>query len=208
MGMSDNANMDEYDAVVTCIINKCDSKFDSVCINAQCSAEWSTCFGHHDEGGYPTVGDSCQKAGDIGFNVQYYDTNWNFHQFADFYQKKKVILFVVSATSCPNCKQEAQDMAGIIADVGEENIGVLEVILDDGVFADMDVLINWDTSYGGHHTGAPSNRLKAMAYLPGTGSINTPLNFYIDGDTMQIIKVVEGYDAASIKDDLQGIIDN
>ncbi|MCK5808220.1 redoxin domain-containing protein, partial [bacterium] len=125
-------------------------------------------------------------------------------------KKKKVILFVISATSCPNCKTEAAALPQMVSDLGEENIAVLEAILDgEGGFVDMDTLEMWDSAYGGTFTGAPANTVAVGAFLdPESTTIGTPYNVYIDADDMKVIKIVEGYDQTNMKSDLQAIINN
>ncbi len=211
VGRSYQTAVDEYNAIVDCYTsNGCDKASDpGQCLADHCSAQTEQCNSHH-PADYPTVGASCYQKGDIAHNIMYYDANWKFHQFADYYKTKKAILFIISGISCPACKSEAAELPGVVNDLGADKVAILEVIIgSDNYLLGVDDLADWDDTYGGTFTGSPSTN-SVGAYLdPSATSIGTPYNVFIDGDTMEVLDIVEGgFSGADLKAKLQGIINN
>ncbi len=196
----------EYKAYSDCVAEQCPGQTNIGCIKQKCGKEWEQCFSHH-PAHYPKTKDYSYKGGSTALNITYYDTEWNFHQFADFYKTKKAIILVMSTLNCPYCIQEAGDMKEFVSQFGEDKVAVLEILLDSSeMFCTMDELKYWDKRYGKgtNYTGAPADFSAVFGYIdPNSQGLGTPYNVIIDGDTMEVMKTFEGYDQKS----LQNIVD-
>jgi len=194
----------EFNALIECYQSNCgDAEDANECVQQSCGSELDACY-FHEAGDYPAVGADCSNEGTIAHNLMYHDTELEFHQLADYYQTKKAILVVVSATSCPNCRDEAADLPEIVNTIGADKVAVLEVIFgSDGYMAGLDDIRTWDNQYGGTFTGLVSTGDALFNYLAAyQDSIPTPLNFIIDGDTMEVVKKIEGYEKSVITSSL------
>ncbi|MCK5808221.1 redoxin domain-containing protein [bacterium] len=194
----------EYAAYAACEKEKCASSQYADCMKKNCADVWTTCFSHH-PAKYPTVGDSCYTGGTIAHNMTYYDTEWNFHQFADYYKTKKAILLVGSSFGCPFCTQEAKKIMEWYEEFGDEKFVAVEVLFASGGFEDMAGLTRWNKSYGGQHTGAPADIVAISAYFPPE-QFGTPYNVLIDGDTMEILTITQGFDEVGLKQKIDFLI--
>ena len=196
----------EYEAYAACYKSKCSNSQSATCMKDNCSDVWTACFGHH-PAKYPAVGKTCYKGGTIAHNMTYYDTEWNFHQFADFYKTKKAILLVGSSFGCPYCTQEAQKIVLWEDEFGSDKFVAVEVLFASGGFEDMSGLTRWDKSYGGHFTGAPADIAAIYAYFPPE-QFGTPYNVLIDGDTMEVLTVTQGFDETGLKNKIDFLIND
>ena len=121
-------------------------------------------------------------------------------KLSDYYQHetKKLLLINASAGWCGACKQEAGELNGTFAEYGPKGLDILYTLFEDwnGGPVSQEFYEGWMAQYGGDYTTVLDTTFEMGIYFNVEA---TPMNMLVDLETMEIVWLETGFNAAKLE---------